>query len=290
VSSLPRRLHLRRLRRVLGGASCVSDPWRFVRCEFSRAPTVVGHRLRGSRWTAQIRHPLLDLWVLEEIFRFGAYEPPPAVRDALAECGEPLRVLDLGGHVGLFGLWVLGLRPDAEIVSFEPDPRNAGVLARCVEVNRLGERWTVVPAAAATADGSVAFSSSFHLSRAASPADDRLARFQSQIGDVFPFLSASGLLEREQIEVECRDALPFMREADLIKIDIEGGEWELLADPRVREAGARAIVLESHPVYAEAREPERALARLLADAGYEACPPRRSDDADIVWALRPASS
>ena len=41
------------------------------------------------------------------------------------------------------------------------------------------------------------------------------------------------------------DVLGQIAEADLVKMDIEGGEWGILADPRI--ARQRALVLEYHP-------------------------------------------
>ena len=39
---------------------------------------------------------------------------------------------------------------------------------------------------------------------------------------------------------------PHLHDADLLKIDIEGGEWPLLTDARFGELKVPAIVLEYH--------------------------------------------
>ena len=43
------------------------------------------------------------------------------------------------------------------------------------------------------------------------------------------------------------DVFPYLAAADLVKIDIEGSEWEILADARFAGIAARVLVLEYHP-------------------------------------------
>jgi FkbM family methyltransferase len=226
------------------------------------------------------------MWVLEEIFRFRVYEPPAAVSRALAALERPVRILDLGGHVGFFAMFMRGLLPDPSIVSFEPDPRNFDSLRRCIEANGLEQRWRAIEACAATADGTAAFQSSFHLSRIAAPADDSLGAFQSRVGGTFPFLEGTSLLSAERREVACRDVFPFLAEADLVKIDIEGAEWAILADHRFAELEAVALVLEYHPIGAPP-DPDRALQHALERAGYQVTLPVRGVDAGMAWAWKP---
>jgi FkbM family methyltransferase len=285
LRAFAKRLDRERIRRTLGAASCVREPARFVIGELRDIPIVGRYRLRSSGLLAEIRHPLLDMWVLEEIFRFRVYEPPAPVRRALAAIERPVRILDLGGHVGFFGIFMRGLLPDPSIVSFEPDPRNFASLRRCIEANGLQHRWRAIEACAATADGTVEFQSSFHLSRVAASSDDSLREFQTRVGDRFTFLRGTELLSAEPREVACRDVFPFLAQADLVKIDIEGAEWEILADHRLAELEAVAIVLEYHPIGAPP-DPEGTLQRELERAGYQVAPSSRGPDAGTVWAWK----
>jgi hypothetical protein len=41
--------------------------------------------------------------------------------------GRPIRVLDLGANIGLFGAWALGRFPVESILALKPDPENASV-------------------------------------------------------------------------------------------------------------------------------------------------------------------
>jgi FkbM family methyltransferase len=286
VRALANRLHPRRLRRTLGAASCVRERARFVVNELRDVPLVHEYRLRDSGLIAPVRHPLLDMWGLEEIFRLRVYEPPAQAAAALRALGRPPRVVDLGGNVGLFGLFALELFPGASIVSFEPDPANLRSLSRCIEVNDLQASWQLVEACAATAGGTVEFSSSGPLSRAAPGSDDALRAMQERIGRTFPFLEGTRLLRPERLRVERRDVFPFLVGADLVKIDIEGSEWELLADPRIAGLDAAAVVLEYHPSYGPEADAEATVRRALAGAGYETGPSLPGDGAALLWAWK----
>src|SRR5829696_5285416 len=140
-------------------ASVMSNPLRFALLESGKGGAR-RHRLRGSRYSAVVRHGTPDVDVLKEIFAGGAvghcYDPPSPLVPVL-EREEPLRVLDVGGNIGLFGLYVLNRWRVERVVSVEPDPGNVGVLRRTILINDLADRWRVVEAAAGVADGHARF-------------------------------------------------------------------------------------------------------------------------------------
>ena len=53
-----------------------------------------------------------------------------------------------------------------------------------------------------------------------------------------------------------------------MKIDIEGGEWAILADERLAAAGAMVIVMEWHARNSPSDDPHHAATALLERAGY----------------------
>lgn len=249
----------------------------------------LGHELRGSRsgqeyrlragMRARVRHPLLDSWVLEEIFRMQVYEPPAVVAACLGALGRPPRIVDLGGHAGFFGLFALERFPGATLVSVEPDPDNARTLAAQIQLNDLEERWSLVEAAAAVVNGTTWFESSYHLSQVADTGRE-IADVHAKIGNSLPMLRGTALLRSERREVTTRDVFPLLDGADLVKIDIEGAEGALFADPRFGSLDARAVVLEHHfpgsPGAGEA----------LKHAGYTVGTPEPGDGTELVWAWR----
>lgn len=265
---LDRFLQDPRLRRAYGpllAAPAVRGGWRLVWREWSGERSVRQYRLRRSHLVAHLRHPYVDMWVLDEIFRRGIYAVPPEVERALRALPRPLRVVDLGACVGLAGLFFETVLGDVSVIAFEPDATNRGVLERTIAANHSQGRWTVVPACAGARDGTVPFISDHFLSRIDPDGASALAQ-----------------------PVPVVDVFPYLRDADLVKMDVQGAEWDLLADPRWLELTVPAIVLEYHPRLAPSPDAgARARAR-LTEAGYRTGPARDEHAGEgTIWAWRP---
>jgi FkbM family methyltransferase len=236
------------------------EPVRFSLRQITRRQGVRSYRLRGSEVRIFLRHSTGDLITLEEVLAERQYDPPTQLAGLFERNGTPLEVADLGANIGLFTAWVLARRPDAHIVAFEPDPANAAVLTECIAAN--GGRVEIVRAAAAPRAGELRF----------------------QAGD----LAASHIVEEGGIAVEAVDVFPYLERADFVKIDIEGGEWALLADPRFAQLAARALVVEYHPHLCPAPDPRAHAEALLTGAGWKLqhmdfdMPPGHG----VVWAWR----
>jgi FkbM family methyltransferase len=231
-----------RWRVAIGGARLVREPVRFALRELLGRRVARLYRPRGIRYRVWVRHSYpgsgsnsYDTLPLHEIVADRAYAPPEPVAAALRERDEA-KIVDLGGHVGYFGVFVLAEVPHASLVSFEPEPSHAGLLRRCIDVNDLGARWGLVEACAATTDGTVSFLSGLSV-RSHVAVDDSPA-----------------------IEVAAKDVFPYLDGADLLKIDIEGSEWEILFDERLGQVHPAAIVLEYHSVRGVPATPSEPLA------------------------------
>jgi FkbM family methyltransferase len=253
---------LTRLSFALRGA-VVEDRLRFAIAEIW-SERVLTHKLRGSNVFLTIRHGTADVLILDEIFFQHEYEFPPEV-DQLVRASRqtPLNVLDVGANVGLFGVWMLSRFPDARIVAVEPNPENAKVLRRTIEANDRRATWRLVLAAAGTAKGAAEFARRGH--------------------------STGGLAREGErgVAVEIVDFFELAAEADFIKLDVEGGEWPILRDPRLSSVLA-PIVLEYHPDGCPQPDPRGAALAALRAAGYEsrATSARPSLRTGIIWAWR----
>jgi FkbM family methyltransferase len=242
----------------------VRSPIRFALNELRPGSVIASYRLRDGEVSIVVRHHTPDVLVLDEIFSQREYEIPVAVEQALEERPGPLTIVDLGANIGLFGAFALTRYPDANIVAIEADPANAAIHARAIEANDDGKRWRLIQAAAATAQGTARFSSgAFSLSHAAAHREDG-------------------------IEVAAEDALPHIVGADLVKIDIEGAEWALLADARFPGTRARAVVLEYHPESCPGADPKTEARRALVGAGFEVAdgPAKPRFGTGILWGWR----
>jgi FkbM family methyltransferase len=240
-------------------AGVVRERARFVGNELRRRPVTAVYRLRESGVAVAVRHHTDDVMVLDEIFSQREYDPPDGVE--LRGIGT---AVDLGANIGLFGAWLLGHAPEARIVAYEPDPGNAAIHRLAVEANRLGDRWRLVEAFAGKEAGTTAFTAGLHA------------------------VSHAGA----GIDVKVVDVLPELVASDLVKIDIEGAEWPLLADPRFRELRASTVVLEYHIEGCPGPDPRAAAEEALRAAGFEVTHTQEKPTfgAGVVWGYRSAQS
>ena len=238
-----RRRRAARIGQALIQATTVRSPVRFVCRELAGSRALKRYRLRRSGRPVFIRHNTEDPFVLREIFYTGHYEIPDDVGLLLERLGRPPIVIDLGANIGLFGLWALDRFPGSRVTAFEPDPTNAEVTRLCIDATGVGDRWRLVEAAATARDGRVPF--------------------------VAGEFSRSRIEQEGGAEVDGVDVFPYLEQADLAKIDIEGGEWAILDDPRFPELDLTALVLEYHPDQAPGPDSRALALDAFRTAGYE---------------------
>lgn len=201
-----------------------------------------------------VRHRTRDLDMLTEVFHRGCYEPPADLR-----LDGVLRVADIGANVGMFGLYALRRWDVAELRSYEPDPANLRLLRQTAGPHAA---WTVADAAVSNRAGALRFAAGlFSESRAANPDEPGI---EVPVVDLF-----------EEPPV------------GLLKLDIEGGEWPILADPRLPQLEAWAIVMEWHARGCPTDDPCGHASEVLGAAGY--VHQRRGDACasnGLLWAWR----
>ena len=240
-------------------ARALQPAGRFVVNQRRRA-TVDEYRLRGTEAAVYLRRRTRDVDILAEIFTAGSYEPPRQVEPLLR---GPLRILDLGANVGLFGLYALQRWLGSTVESFEPDPENYALLERTAAPHA---RWRIHEAAVSNDSEPIRFAIGHY-------AEGRAA-----------------IEEDHAISVPCADLFTFTRSQrfDLIKMDIEGGEWPILTDPRLAQLPVRAVVMEWHEHRCPHASPRAYAADLLATAGFvhQCHEPGRFASNGLLWAWR----
>jgi FkbM family methyltransferase len=158
-----------------------------------------------------------DYGVAFEIFALDAYRAAERLpRDSVRQ------VVDLGANVGFSLLRWLALFPAAQVLAFEPHPGHAAQAARNVALNGWTQRVEIVQAGAAA------------LAREALLSDGGSGSEVAKAGAT--------------IRIRLVDAFPRLlgRRIDLLKLDIEGGEYELLADPRFAALDIGVLLMEWH--------------------------------------------
>jgi FkbM family methyltransferase len=240
-------------------ARALQPAGRFVVNQRRRA-TVDEYRLRGTAAAVYLRRRTRDVDILAEIFTAGSYEPPTQVEPLLR---GPLRILDLGANVGLFGLYALQRWLGSTLESFEPDPENYALLERTAAPHA---RWRIHEAA---------------VSNDAEPIRFAIGQYAE---------GRAAIAEDHAITVPCADLFAFTdaRHFDLIKMDIEGGEWPILTDARLARLPVRVLVMEWHEHRCPHASPRAYAGDLLATAGFvhQWHEPSRFASNGLLWAWR----
>lgn len=177
-----------------------------------------------------IRHveaPDIAVWDFWAEFERGEWEPETltTVRELVPERGV---LIDIGAWIGPVTLYA-AVEIGAAVVAYEPDPVAVTNLRANIVLNAVDDLVVVVEAAVAPADGTV-----------------RLGA-RGRYGDSMSYVT------REGIDVAAFDVgkLPITG-ADLVKVDIEGGEPAILGvlGPRCAEHDVPLLVAWHQPWWA----------------------------------------
>ena len=168
-------------------------------------------------------------------------------------------VLDVGGNIGQSVLSVMACIPDAWIVSFEPNPGPRAVLSR------IADRFPGQVEVRSCGLGEKQATNDLHIPTYRGKEMPALASFdrseaQDWINDqtVFFFDEAKLTMTSLPVETMRLDDLDFR--PDLIKIDVQGFEYEVIS-------GGLETIDRSQPIIV-AEAPTPALVDLLAEHGY----------------------
>ncbi|RYB94634.1 FkbM family methyltransferase [Nocardioides oleivorans] len=224
--------------RFLRAALLTTTPARFVLAELvTSRGTIRSWALRnGGRVT--LLHGR-DLEAFHELMVGGEYVPPAELQARLA---RPSRIVDLGGNIGMFAHWAHQRWPDATITSFEPDPENLAVFRAGISPDLPIE---VVGAAAMTQSGHAVLGGGTGAGRTVEFRDDPVPGSLPAV-DIFDHLDG----------------------VDFVKMDIEGGEWPILSDPRLASLGRMMWVIEYHRRGAPFLPAHDAARQLFEAAGF----------------------
>lgn len=185
-----------------------------------------------------VRKNTSDVFVLKEVFTSKVYgEKPRGI------------VVDIGANIGAFSVYSGGTSD--RVFAFEPEPSNYCQLLKNVQLNNLSDKITVRNVAVG------------HENKRVYIYEGKFNKGASTI--VHPFAGVGRPVEMRSFAGLMDDL--GIDKIDLLKIDIEGGEYDLLYGlPRERFKNINNIILEFHCVMGES--PSR-LSSYLTSLGYD---------------------
>jgi len=210
---------------------------------FLSAGRPVTYRLRNG-FTVTVRAKSYDKFIVQEICT-GAYDI------ALSDLPAAPTVIDAGAHIGVFSTKVLSDFPSARLFCIEPIAENLQLLEKNLADNQMRARAAIIRGVLAGKSGEMKIygrenhSAGFNLYM---PTASRESVRSYTLEEIFE----SNGIDR----------------CDLLKLDIEGSEYEVLfGAPKDILARIDRIVMEYHPFPKEMADPQK-LARFLEKQGF----------------------
>jgi FkbM family methyltransferase len=239
LRSWRRRGRRRRWQDFLQGRRLFTNHRDYVRALRRKADSsVILHTHDGLNIT--IRRNIADARIVREIFFDKPY---------LRYLDVPLpphpTVVDIGGYIGDFTLYAAKYLDAVRVVVYEPTAENFAILLHNIEANGFGDRVTAVNKA-------VSNSSEVVLNVQAKEAGEVHVSaywYADEQKRTVPAVTLARLLEEHDLRV-----------IDLLKIDCEGGEYDILTDaPHETLERIRNIVFEYHRIDGFERKLQRVL-------------------------------
>lgn len=174
-----------------------------------------------------------------EIFLLDPYPLPDC-----EYCQNVKNILDLGANTGLSAVYFSGKCPNAKVDCFEPCPENYEILVKNLYLNKVN-------------------SNKYQL---AAGSKNKWVSFKSD--GVFTSMKDLNNIN-DGGEAYCIDIFEFIKERkyEIIKIDIEGGEDDILFDDRFLSVAADYVFVEFHSI--NERNSKESVRRRLEQCGFK---------------------
>ncbi len=184
----------------------------------------ITYKINNQEINLQLRDDA-DKSVAAEIFKLREYKMAEAVISSAT-----LPILDVGAHAGFFSLYARALNTIVPIIALEPEPHNLQALAENIKNNKI-ENITVIKGALAKERGER------ELMRSSDNHNHKLKTVDGEKGNITV----------QAYSLKNLSAKYFPQGIGLIKMDIEGGEYEVFANLDDEDfSKTKAIVMEYH--------------------------------------------
>ena len=218
-------------------------PSSIIRELMFRKDKLIPYSLRNSL-NLTIRAKSYDKFIVQEIY-IGAYDI------ALRDLPPNPTIIDAGAHIGVFATKVMKEIPGAHLFCIEPIVDNLELLRENLNNNNFSTRVTIAEGLLSNSeDSKIIYGRKNHS-----------AGFNLYMPTEVQYTAASYTLEsffRDQNITSC----------DLLKLDIEGGEYEVLeSTPEHVFKRIKSIVMEYHPFPKESADIKE-LSNFISKQGY----------------------
>ena len=206
-------------------------------------------------------------FLFEEIFLDRCYQPTP---DFIPRAGWT--VVDLGANMGFFSCQAAGAAPGVRVVSVEPLPGYQAVLKRNLQDNAFSQATLVAGAICGEANQiiplTVWYNAAGELKTGQIPPDAaKVETIQAQ-GHTLAEVFAAGQVDR----------------CDLLKVDIEGAEYELFEKiPAALWQRIERVVMEVHQ---DKTHSAQQIVRSLEKNGFKVQMKNEGSDTPLLWAIK----
>ena len=187
------------------------QPWLPVSLAFLKGQVPSGStiQLRQASLKFKVR-TLMDIWTVKETFLDRFYERYGTV------IGDSWSVIDIGGGIGDFTIFVAAQHPDNVVYTFEPTPESFALLEANLQLNRLSN-VRVYPQAVWSSRGEVV------MDTTPSEPGSYTSKFHNA-----PCESTNKLLIVPSLSLQDVFDLIGLANCHLLKIDCEGAEYPIL--------------------------------------------------------------
>lgn len=170
----------------------------------------------------------LDYSAVREVLHDDEY----TIIESILKDKEQPCVLDVGANIGLFGIKVLSVKPNARILSVEASPKTYTTLKANVEQN-TGRNWRAINAAAWKNDEDIFFSED----------NDSMSHH----------VSNDGKIKVRGVDLHTLINDPFFKNQhiDMMKVDIEGAEEAFICSADSLLKNVESLIIELHPNYCD---------------------------------------
>ena len=233
----------------------LANPWMLLLDKIGLVKKPI-YKTRGSKTRSSVkfasRGKTTD--VNDAVVVLSGREYPPELLGLGAGAGASLQVLDCGGHIGTFTMYVKSLWPEAKILAMEPVPDNQQLFLENTQRNKLSN-VDMIPYALYGSGGT------YYIDLANKQFDAVHVTSEKPSHDQFITINALTLDEVVQ-----QNNLPVI---DLMKLDIEGAEYHVFEHSlESLNKYVRRIIMEFHPA-GDKQKRDEIVNRLCNDGAFK---------------------